>query len=116
MARLRSEENEKRYHELIKAGFLNDGCKLCEAPALKDFKYWKIIHNDFPYDLIAKVHDMVLPKRHVGESQLTKKEKQEYAEIKTSYMEQKYEFILEPMLKVKSIPAHFHLHLIITKN
>lgn len=79
MARLRTQEGEEKYQKLIAAGYLNGGCKLCEAPSIKDFVYWKIIRNDFPYDLIAQIHDMIVPKRHVKESDLSKEEKKSMA-------------------------------------
>jgi hypothetical protein len=116
MPRLRTKKSEKKYHDLVKAGLLKHGCRLCQVSSLKEFTYWRIIRNDFPYDLIAKVHDMIVPKRHAKESELKEIEKKEYAKIKTTYLEAKYEFIVEPMMKLKSIPAHFHLHLIIVKN
>lgn len=115
MARLRTQESEERYQKLIAEGHLNGGCKLCEAPSIKDFEYWRIIRNDFPYDLIAQVHDMIVPKRHVKEEDLSEEERKEYVEIKRTYVENSYELIIEPTVKFKSIPGHFHLHLIIAK-
>ena len=116
MPRLRTQECEERYKKLIVTGYLDSGCRLCEAPSLKDFERWKIIRNDFPYDLIAQVHDMIVPKRHVKESNLSEEEKKEYGEIKATYVENEYEFIMEPTLKLKSIPEHFHLHLVVVKD
>jgi uncharacterized protein YnzC (UPF0291/DUF896 family) len=58
---------------------------------------------------------MVIPKRHVKESGLSEEEKKEYAEIKATYVENEYEFIMEPTVKLKSIPEHFHLHVIVAK-
>lgn len=116
MARLRTEEGEERYKKLIDTGFLNGSCKLCEAPSVKDFTRWRIIRNEFPYDRIAKIHDMIIPKRHVTENNLSTEEKKEYGEIKASHVEGTYEYIIEPTLKLKSIPEHFHLHLIVAKD
>lgn len=115
MARLRTQESEEKYKKLIAAGYLNGACKLCESQSIKDFRYWRIIRNDFPYDLIAQVHDMVVPRRHVKENDLSQEEKREYAAIKATYVENNYEFILEPTAKLKSIPEHFHVHLIVAK-
>lgn len=115
MARLRTKEAEEQYKKLIASGYLNGGCKLCEAPALREFSHWKIVENKFPYDRIARVHDMVLPKRHVEEDELSQEEKDEYRTIKEDYIEQTYEYLIEATSKQKSIPEHFHLHLIIPK-
>ena len=115
MARLRTQESEEKYKKLIAEGYLDDGCKLCEAPSVKDFEYWRIIRNDFPYDLIAQVHDMITPKRHVKEHDLLQEEREEYVEIKETYLENNYELIIEPTVRFKSIPGHFHLHIIVAK-
>lgn len=115
MPRLRTQESEERYQKLIAAGYLQGACKLCEASSLKDFEYWRIIRNDFPYDLIAKVHDMIVPKRHVMENCLSAEEQKEYGEIKAGYIGAAYTHVIEPTLGLKSIPEHFHLHLIVAK-
>lgn len=71
------------------------------------------MRNDFPYDLIAKQHDMILSKRHVTEHELTAEEKAEYATIKDGYaQEQGYNYIAEATHDAKSVPAHHHVHLI----
>ena len=115
MVRFRTKETEEKYKKLIDEGHLKGGCKLCQAPPIKEFNYWTIVKNQFPYDGIAKVHDMALPKRHILEDSLTREEQQEYLKIKAGYIEQTYEYIIEPASKLRSIPEHFHLHLIITK-
>lgn len=72
--------------------------------------------NAFPYDKIATSHDMVVPLRHVPEAELTPEERKELVEIKHEYVNANYEYILEPTHKKKSIPAHFHLHLVVLKD
>ena len=107
----------KKYAEYKKSGAFSDRCNLCEkAPPIKEFKYWKIAENIFPWDKIAKSQDMIIPKRHVRYEELTKEEKEEYEEIKKDYIETKYDVIAEATDRIKSIPAHFHIHLIITKD
>ena len=69
--------------------------------------------NNFPYDLIAKEHHMILPLRHVVENDLNKAELAEYKEIKNTYLKDSdYNYILEAAFHTKSQPGHFHLHLI----
>jgi diadenosine tetraphosphate (Ap4A) HIT family hydrolase len=116
MKTLRTREGEERYKGLIKNGYFNDGCKLCAKEPLKEFKYWKIVENAFPYDRIAEVHHMVLPKRHAKDLELTEEESQELDEIKYTYIHQSYSYILEATHHTRSIPDHFHLYLIITKD
>jgi hypothetical protein len=115
MGTLRTAETQKKYRELIDAGGLKEGCALCTAPAVKTFTYWKVVNNTFPYDKVAKVHHMVLPLRHASETELTPEEWEEYQTIKNEYVQNEYEYIIEPTQKMKSIPAHFHIHLIIAK-
>jgi hypothetical protein len=59
---------------------------------------------------------MVIPIRHVTEDELTKEEKDEFETIKKEYIFDKYDYILEACSYKKSIPAHFHLHLLIIKD
>jgi len=91
-------------------------CPLCYNKPIKIFKYWKILKNDFPYDRIAKVHDLLVPKRHETEDKLTKKELEELKLIKDKYVndknKHKYTFIMEVTKLGKTIPSHFHLHLL----
>lgn len=89
------------------------GCPLCKREGLKTFKYWKVIYNRFPYDRIARKHDMLVPIRHIVEELLTKKELDELKSIKSGFVNDSgYRFILEPTIKNRSKPNHFHLHLI----
>lgn len=56
---------------------------------------------------------MVVPKRHVIEIGLSSDELHELQQLKMSYINQTYEFIIEPTAKLKTIPEHFHLHLVV---
>ena len=76
------------------------------------FTYWKIVTNEFPYDYIASRHDMILPLRHVTEQELTEDELAELKEIKDTYIDTEYGFILQGTHRTMSLPSHFHLHLI----
>lgn len=112
---LRTKKGQALYKENIKNGGLKE-CPLCTVPAIKEYDFWKIVKNKFPYDLIAKEHDMLLTKRHVKESDLTEEEKQEFLKIKNNYIDSKYSYIIEATTKEKSIPEHFHIHLILKKD
>ena len=111
----RTQAQHEKYIAYIQEGGLKSGCVLCEKTPLQEFNHWKIVPNDFPYDKIAKTHHMILPKRHATEPDLSETEKQEFQELKVGYINQNYEFMIEPASKMKSIPEHFHLHLIVTK-
>lgn len=116
MGDLRTKKMDKIYRGLIAKGFLANGCNLCKEKTLKEFRYWKIIKNRFPWDKISKVHHMIIPKRHTIESKLTKAELKEFGLLKKGYIEKNYELIAEATKKKKTIPTHLHLHLIIAKN
>ena len=116
MGSLRTKESQQKYKDLIAKGHLSIGCKLCEDKSLKEFTHWRIITNLFPFDLIAKTHHMIIPKRHITYNELTEVEKQELELIKTTLLGEEYEFMIENLSKMKSIPEHFHLHLVVTKD
>lgn len=115
MGVLRTKEAQAIYEKHVADGMLDDGCPICKAEPIKSFQLWKIINNDFPYNLIAKTHHMLVPLRHVDESGLSEDERKELIDIKNYHVHQFYEFIIESTKKKKSIPAHFHLHLLTIK-
>ena len=110
----RSAALTEKYRQHRESDLFKSGCVLCAAPALKTFTYWKIIPNDFPYDLIAGRHDLIIPLRHVTEEELTAEELAEYRHIKLHEFGE-YQYIIESTLHTKSIPAHHHLHLIVCR-
>src|SRR3989344_1004131 len=112
MCALRNIESEDKYQKLAPE-LLKKGCPLCLKTPEQTFTHWKIVTNDFPYDKIAKTHHMITPLRHVSEQELSDDEKKELQDIKGGYLNTHYEYIIEPTHKKKSIPAHFHLHLIV---
>lgn len=110
MAYPRNQETAAKYKEYLTR--LPEGaCPLCDEPALKQFTYWKITHNNFPYDAIVSTHDMIMPLRHTDEVGVSKEEWMEFEAIKRDYIHATYSFILENMGSTRSIPKHFHLHL-----
>jgi diadenosine tetraphosphate (Ap4A) HIT family hydrolase len=86
-------------------------CYICTAKAQKTYEGWRIIRNEYPYDEIATRNDMLVPLRHTTENDLTEKELREFTKIKED-VNDKYDMIIENTHKRKSIPGHFHLHLI----
>lgn len=112
---LRTRKTENKYRKHREKMDLNK-CPLCNKKSIKIFKYWKIMKNDFPYDRIAKIHDLLVPKRHEIEDKLTRKELEELKSIKDNYVNgknmHKYNFIMEVAKLEKTIPSHFHLHLL----
>ncbi len=113
MASLRKKASDDFYKQRIAEGILDGECRLCVEPAVRSFTHWKIIPNAYPYDRIAAVHDMIMPIRHVTESELNAEEIEELNQIKKEHLHQEYDFMMEATTRVKTIPAHFHLHLIV---
>ena len=87
------------------------------ASAIKKFKYWFIVENNFPYDAIAKESHMILPIRKVefDWDLLTKEELEEFNELKKTYISEKYDVVYENLPSGRSMPMWFHVHLLILK-
>lgn len=107
----RSNEMIEKYTAYKATGKMDHVCHLCVEKPLRSYKFWKIVPNNFPYDLIAKRHEMIVPIRHADESGLTNEEWSELHEIRYGNL-QEYDLILEVTRSQKSIPTHFHQHLI----
>lgn len=115
---LRTEETQKRYEEVKMSRRMqiqHNVCPLCTAESLQEFQYWRIVENEFPYDRIAAKHHIAVLKRHTTESKMTNNEREEFRELKEGYINENYEFVFESVPRVKTIPAHHHLHLIVVK-
>lgn len=112
----RTPETQAKYDAYQAEGNLARGCVLCERESIREFGHWRIIENIFPYDKIAKTHHMAIPKRHVKEHELSDGELEELRVIKETCFHTDYDFMIEATYKAKSIPAHFHLHLIVVKD
>ena len=110
----RSGKTQAAYKERLKL-LPPDHCVMCERVPIESFAQWKVIKNHFPYDLIAETHDMIVPLRHVVEAELNDDEKAELLKIKSGHLD-RYEYVVEAMNFRKSMPEHFHLHLIVAKS
>lgn len=113
----RSNKSYNDYISRIGDGLLERACPLCadDRTIVAEFKLWRITENRFPYDRITTLHHMLIPKRHVTENELTSEELTEFKHIKETELNENYTFIMEALPKQKSIPTHFHLHLIVPK-
>ncbi|OGI95613.1 hypothetical protein A2917_03630 [Candidatus Nomurabacteria bacterium RIFCSPLOWO2_01_FULL_42_17] len=114
MRDLRSLETHQKYLKFIADGNLSHGCNLCKTqPSIKEFVHWRIVPNPFPYDAVAKIHHMILPKRHVMYGELNEEEKMEYESLRWTYVEDNYDFVYQVVIKRQSIPEHFHTSLLV---
>ena len=114
MGDLRSVAMAQKYKDDIAGGMFNEGCILCSLEPVQKFRFWKLIVNKYPYDKIAKQHDMLLPLRHTTQAGLTQEELEELSELKYSYINDNYEFLIEATPHKQSVPSHFHLHAIVS--
>ncbi len=108
---MRISEGRRERGEIINP-FLNWKEKL-----VKEFNYWVIKENEFPYDAIASTSHMLSTKRVVGFDWdlLTTEEKEEFEIIKKGYAKENYDVVWENLPKGQTIPGHFHLHLMVLK-
>ena len=107
-----------KYQRHKKTYFKEGVCVLChkaKADTIKNFRYWKIVENLFPWDRIIKIHHMIIPKRHAGAEKLSSEEKRELEKLKLGYINRHYGIMAEATHRKKSIPGHFHIHLIVLK-
>ena len=116
MQDFRTKKTYDKYMKKIAEGHLDHGCRLCQIKPIKKYKYWTIMDNEYPWDLIAKTNHMIVPKRHVAYEKLNIAEQKEFDLIKKNYLEKKYTLFIEAATREKSIPGHFHIHLIILKD
>lgn len=58
---------------------------------------------------------MILPIRHSTENDLSNEEIEELLHIKYNYIGENYQYLMESAHGEKSIPEHFHLHLLVIK-
>lgn len=94
----------------------DDPCALCAAGTLREFKYWKVVENLFPYDMVADRHDMILPLRHTNGDDITQEELEELEYLKKNVLTDDYGLIMQALPNTVSIPGHIHYHLIKVKN
>ncbi len=112
---IRTKKTIDKYLKFIKNEAFKYPCGMCREKNVKEFKYWRIIKARFPIDKISTVDHVIMPKRHVSIDKLTAGEKKEFESIKKSYLNKKYDVILEATPRVQSIPSHHHIHLLVWK-
>jgi galactose-1-phosphate uridylyltransferase len=109
---LRKHESERMYQETLAQ---QPNRKLSEDKSIREWVHWRIIENLFPYDAAFKAHHLLLPKRAVSESELSKEEKQELEKILIELTDS-YSFWMVNFKAKQSIKNHFHIHLLTYKD
>ena len=112
----RTHAMHEKYEKERKSSIQDGSCPLCEAPSKSEYQHWRIVENVYPYDAVAELHDMIVPKKHLsGDRELTEEELEELYTLKETVLNDTYTFVMEALPKNKSIPGHYHLHLIVSK-
>lgn len=108
----RSYTSELAYNEAKRRGTTHP---LADEPTLQAWKYWRLIDNAFPYDVLFKTHHMLVPKRVVVEQDLNELERQELEAIFVE-LSTRYSCRLVNFPDSQSIKKHFHIHLLTFKD
>jgi len=89
---------------------------MVNAPSIKDYQYWRIIENKFPYDTIAKTHHLLVPRRQaLNWVDLDIDEMTELDNLMVYDLPQDYDMILLNFPKAQSVKDWLHFHLIVVK-
>ena len=110
---LRTDKVQKKYMEYLATPKSKECCFCRERDSdsiiKRKYKYWLLMHNEYPYDKVYRQHDLLSSKRHVGWGDLTVNEIAEYNIIRDELRE-KYEQTIENLGAASSQRGHFHIH------
>ncbi len=85
-----------------------------EFEVVKEYDYWRIIVNQFPYDNVAEVHHLLAPiEKYATEAQCPEPVAEEIQKILLELdVDDYYDCIMQNFTVAQSIPAHLHYHLL----
>jgi hypothetical protein len=105
----RTPEGEEKYAQ-ARRGF-NGECRICLIPSKEERGSFLIVPNEFPYDAVASVNDMLVTREH--KPRISMEELAELEELKKKLGEERYySLILENLPVRQTQPTHWHVHLI----
>lgn len=110
---LRTKKDELYYAKAKKAG--KSLKPLLEEERLREWNFWALIKNEFPYSAAFKIHHLLIPKRVVSGKDLTEDELNELMKI-LDELSSEYDCHLVNYAKKQSIKHHFHVHMLIYKD
>lgn len=105
----RSPDGERRYMINKKAGLTR---RLIDEPYIKEWNYWALINNDYPYDGIFRVSHMLIPKRLATKKDLKVFELNEFNEI-VERLSNEYDCYMVNFAAKQSVNNHFHVHFLV---
>lgn len=112
---LRTPETWARYQNAPKR---RDGsCFMCDLDGIviiKEYQHWVIIENQYPYDTVAEVHHLLVPREHEPRAdELSVHCIDESSDIMSELeKEGYYDCIISNFPVGQSQKQHFHAHLI----
>lgn len=107
---LRRRKSEQRY-QLAK--ITNATVPLQYERSIREFKYWRLIDNRFPYDAAYSTSHMLVPKRLVPVyGKLRIWERRELRRLLDTELTH-YNQVIENMSNTRSVMVLYHLHLLI---
>lgn len=111
---LRTTKCLKRYKERRKIlGNKIKDVNLLNLPLIKEYEFWTLVRNEFPYDKILIKHDLLVPKRrfpNVGD--MEDMEFHELLDLKEYILNKKYDAFVENTKSKRTVTDHFHIHCI----
>ena len=83
-----------------------------DEPRLKEWKYWFLIENRFPYDDVFETSHMLVIKGPAQEVyDLTISESHELLQIRKTLKED-YDAIMDNLPHRRSVPTRYHVHIV----
>jgi len=110
---LRTNATQERYMHYLASQYKGN-CIFCDKELLeKEYDYWIIIKNRFPYDKCFINHRLLAPKRHFERGiEMNVAEEEELERI---LEEEDFNQCILNKKENRSIPLHFHYHLVTIK-
>lgn len=107
---LRTPTTKIAYQAALAAGKMFDSTR---ATHLEEWTYWMLVENEYPYDLIASKHHLLVPYRPVkSRDELLYMEESELRNILRA-VTPNYDAYLENFPRHQSVQSHFHIHLLV---
>lgn len=106
----RSAATEARYEADLVAGRTRP---LKDIPSIQEWPHWRLVENDYPGDMLYKIHHMLVAKEKVAERfDLSKPAQKELELILEYFVYPKYSCVIENCPKYRTVPEVYHLHLV----
>lgn len=107
---LRRKKSETAYQKAKSDGKTHS---LTEISSIQEWSYWRLVLNEFPYDMAFKTHHMLLPKREFAERfNLHTSERLEFEQILKNFVYPNYDLWFENTPKRRSDSIIYHIHLV----